>query len=305
MTITENIIKRARQEILTAFKEQQLDGGMLRQFIAQAKDTMPEVFEAYRGNVSYPGIDGDSRHWTIGYYSGQMLCAGDNFSHERLEHLIDVREYFRQQRYKGFAPQPSTRPTAHMGTTSQALHSAGVTAAYQPSANLKKFVEGGEMDTIRAALRFELNDNRQSREHMLDALAWAIARVEDVCEPYVEKAFAGAINPERNNWTVDYYDRQNVYLKTNFAAERFRHLVDVRMHLRERGAEGFVPTDKPLGDIARTAARMTAGAQSGQSAQTAQANPSPRPGSANPLIKIALIVGGALAAAVILLTLVR
>lgn len=307
MNTPENAMLKARQEILAAFEERQLDGGVLRQFIAHAQNETPVMIESHRADASCPEIDLDSRHWTTDYYSRQLLCASFNFSRTRLDHLIDVREYFRQQCYRGFTPQPLISPMADMSTTSQAQQSGNTAASYQPSANLRKFVERGEMDTIRSALRFELNDNRLSREHMVEALNWTKAHAAGVCEPYAERDFAGPLDPNRDNWTVAYYDRQTVYLKTNFAAERFRHLVDVRMHLRERGAEGFVPTDKAIGDTARTAARKAAAnaAESAQPSRGAQATPTPRSDNSSPLIRIALLVGGALAAAVILLTLMK
>lgn len=308
MNSQENPLKKARQGILVAFHERHLDGDVLRQFIAHAQSEKPEIFESYRADPVCPDVDLNPVHWKPDYYSRQLLCAGFNFSRRRLDHLIDVREYFRQQGYKGFTPQPPGSQTGDMGTNSQANQSGNAAPSWQPSGNLQKFVERGDMDTIRAALRFELEDNRTSREHMLEALNWTSARVKGFCDPYVEKDFAGPMNPDRNHWTVEYYDRQTVYLDTNFAAERFHHLVDVRMHLRERGTKGFVPTNNAIGDTARSDARKAAAANAAEPAQLlqgARVKPTSRSENSSSLMKIALLVGGALAAAVILLTLVK
>jgi hypothetical protein len=112
-----------------------------------------------------------------------------------------------------------------------------------PSENLRRFVASGDLANARAALRTGLNDNRADRTTLMAALTYAQERIDGLCEPYAVKAFANAIDPDVSHWSEAYYDDQLAFLKTNFAAERYTHMVDVRLHLRERGVPGFVARD--------------------------------------------------------------
>lgn len=303
---------QGRREILAAFDDTHVDGQTLRQFIARAQREWPDLLIEHSADEVCPDIDSNPLHWNTSYYSTQKRFAEFNFSCRRLDHLIEVREYFRAQQYRGFARRAPIHQASDMSMNFQGELSE-TSALYQPSANLRKFVDGGDLLTVRSALGFELNDNRLSGQHMLDALAWAMERLPGLCEPYEEKAFAGALNPDSSHWTPNYYDKQTVYLKTNFAAERYRHLVQVRMYLRERGTPGFVPTTDAIRDMARTAAPAVPVArvdvpatQREPERQTLESPPEPQSYQVSrSLLKIALMVGGALAAALILLTLTR
>lgn len=112
-----------------------------------------------------------------------------------------------------------------------------------PSENLRRFVATGDPANARAALRTGLNDNRADRTTLMAALTYAQEQIDGLCEPYAVKAFADAIDPDMAHWSEAYYDDQLSFLKTNFAAERYTHMVDVRLHLRERGVPGFVARD--------------------------------------------------------------
>jgi len=296
-------ISKARREILAAFDEMQVGSDLLRQFIAEAENAHPGILEPYVTDASCPPVEPARLRWDTGYYSRQKLCAGINFSRTRLEHLIEVRDFFRQQQYKGFSPQPLTDRAPDMGKTSPAGRPTSGTSNFRPSDNLKKFVDEGDVPTIRSALRLELNNNRLSRQDLLDAMTWVKARAGAAFDPYVEKAFAGAIDPDPAQWTPDYYDTQTVYLKTNFSTERFQHLIDVRIHLRERGAEGFVATPQPQGGNAPATRPGPSQSPPRQSASEPEARQ--QPDELNSVFRLALLIGGALAAAVIYLTLAR
>lgn len=311
MTPQSNSIQDARNAMLMVFSDMAVDADALRELVAHAHSTTPDILQPHRADATYPGFETERPRWSEAYYLRQKFYASQNFSPERLAHLIDVRDHLRQQRVKNFTAQPTTRQMATIGMNHRSERTQSGSYDYRPSENLKRFVEGGELQTIRAALRFELNDNRLGRQHLLDALEWACARVEGVCEPYAEKTFARAIDRDRKMWSPDYYDTQTGYLKTNFSSERYHHLVDVRIHLRERGTEGFVPTDSAIGDTSEAAYRSASAAHKEDSATPTRApmptrgNPAPHPERNNPLFKLALLVGGALAAAVILLSLMR
>jgi hypothetical protein len=303
MTAPETPITKARREFLLALDDTKVSSELLKQFLSKAESTTPGLMESHASNDLLDAMEVARSDWSVKYYSRQKLCADRNFSIGRLEHLIEIREYFRQKGYKGFVPHAANHETSGMDQTSQARRYEGTLSAYQPSTNLKKFVNEGDLLTIRTALRLELNDNRISQQDLRSALAWVKGKVSDLCVPYTEKAFAREMDSDRSHWVTDYYDNQTVYLKTNFSEERFLHLVDVRGHLRELGVEGFAPTATPgiQPDLRPRAISPTPD----------PASPAPSPHSRpaqlelSPVFRIALLVGGALAAVVIYLSLVK
>ncbi|AEA60123.1 hypothetical protein [Burkholderia gladioli] len=313
MTNDDKLIAAARKEVLAAFQDAALDAGALRALVEGLR-AKAEMLQAYHEDETCEPVEAERLRWSGAYFNRQKFFAERNFSIERLLHLIEVRDHLRTQGVRGFAAvQPAASHKADMSSPPRNPAAANDASTYQPSENLRKFVEGGDLRTIRAALRFELNNNRLSRAHLLAALDWARARVEGVCVPYEEKEFANAIDADRSHWTADYFDTQTVYLKTNFSAERYAHLVDVRIDLRERGVAGFVPTDNAAGQVheggkpagSGTRERTAAGGPA-QTPRAPRAGVPPESGRSTPsLFKLAMLVGGALAAALILLTLVK
>ncbi|ANB75678.1 hypothetical protein AYM40_25420 [Paraburkholderia phytofirmans OLGA172] len=309
MNTIDTTVNNARREFLLALDETQVTGEFLMQFLVQAENATPNLLDSYVADEMLADIDTARSNWDVEYYRRQKRCAGYNFSKERLEHLIAVRDYFRQEGYKGFVPQAASSGGVGSDKVSQARRFEGTPSAYRPSSNLKKFVDEGDLLTIRTALRFELNDSRVSGHDLQNALAWAKGQLPGLCESYAEKHFARAIDPDRNQWLPEYYNNQTVYLKTNFSEERFLHLVEVREHLRQLGVEGFAPvasiatpsTQSPQPAPRQRAAQPTA--------DQASSTPSPESRTArpelNPIFKIALLFGGALAAVVVYLSLVK
>lgn len=306
MTTADTAIVKARQEFLLAFNETQLSSELLRQFLAKAEKATANLIEPYAADEMLGEIDTAPSSWDIGYYSRQKRYAGQNFSRERLEHLISVREHFRQEGYKGFVPQAAGSEASGTDKVSQGNGLGGSASAYQPSSNLKRFVGEGDLLTIRTALQIEFNNNRMNGQSLRDAGDWVKGEVPDLFEPYTEKAFARAIDPDSSHWQTSYYDNQTVYLQTNFSEERFLHLVEVREHLRQRGVEGFAAIATAIPPGSQPAPRPRAASSA---ADHTPSTPNPEPRAArpelNPIFKIALLVGGALAAVVVYLSLVK
>jgi hypothetical protein len=298
---THTSIQDVRKSVLDAINTPQTDTALLRQMLKDLKAAHPDLFVPYKADENYEPIASDVLQWNEQYFSQQKRIAGRNFSPERLEHLIQVRERFRKEGRKGFVLRAEAAPVRPR---------AQADGGYTPSANLRKFVEEGDLLTVRTALTVELEDSRQDARSVRAALAWTKVRIPDLCEPYTEKAFARAIVHDCQQWTVDYYSKQTVFLDTNFAEERFLHLLDVREHLRQRPARqsekvanpapGAPPRPAPQ---PRPAPHAGAGAQSAQQAQRG-APPSAQRGL-SPAMLAALLIGGALAAVVILVLVMR
>jgi len=286
------MIEKARKQFLTALDDTQCDTDVLQKIMDALQQT-PGVMEAHKVDAVTRAIDVDPVSWNPDYFSRQKVFAARNFSTERLEHLIKVRDVFRQRNEKGFTP---TVAASHVRKAPMSSASSD----YQPSSNLKKFVEEGDLLTTRTALRLELNDRRLDGAELLAALGWIKDSVSGIFEVFSEGAFARELVADQNKWTEDYYDLQVTYLKTNFSEKRFLHLIDVREHLRYCAVEGFTSTKtKDSGSHSASPAVQVTRANSRQ----------PIPDSAserNTAFNAALLIGGAIAAVVVfLIVLVR
>ena len=179
-----------------------------------------------------------------------------------------------------------------------------MTANYTPSPNLQKFVSDGDLNTIRTALRMELNDNRLSSADLRASLAWVKAKVPSLFEDYQEKDFARGQESDQQLWTSQYYDSQVVYLKTNFSEERLLHLIEVRDRLRQQGVEGFAPVaPKSTQTSTQKPAPTRSGGAGGTQPQgkPSQHTKAPHNSDRNPVMVAALMIGGAIAALAVLL----
>jgi len=296
---TNNDLSRIRKAFLDAVNEAQTETEHLRQTMGTFQSLHPGILVAYVANENFEPIDRNALHWTETYFSTQRELAKRNFSMERINHLIDVRERFRQDGRKGFLPR-TTNPSKPVDTGT----------GYRPSTSLQKIVAEGDVETVQTGLSIELEDHRNSAERLRAALAWAKARVPNLCERHTEKAFAKAIDPDRKKWTSDYYAKQSVYLETNFSEERFLHLIDVREHVRQQGAKAPSPIAAPApASTSRPSSKAQPGAQteSGSRSKEPPRRPAPQPASWNlsPALAAALLAGGAIAVVVILILVMR
>lgn len=301
MTPVSKRLEDVRLALLSALNDPRTSVRLLRELLAQAHSQTPELFVPHQVDTIFPGIESNQHKWGADYLSRHTTIAPFNFSRERLEHIIEVFDYCQKNGHKDFAAPAGTPQISDIRTAQK----VPMNSSFTPSSNLEKFVAEGDLLTIRTALRLELNDNRLSGQILKAALTWTQAKTPNLCEPLAEKAFARGINPDPGQWDVDYYGDQVVYLKTNFAKERFEHLIEVREHLRERRVDGFEPISTAA---AQEPPRASAPPSSPQpaSTHTHRAQPAPPSQELSPAFKKALLIGGALAAFVILLvTLVK
>lgn len=151
---------------------------------------------------------------------------------------------------------------------------------------------------IRTALRMELLDMNLDKATLRAALNWVKKQSPDLCEPYVEKDFCGPMDHNLEHWDKDYFFKQEVYLDTSFTEERFLHMIEVREHLRQKKVDGFIP------DKARQKPHETARTTQNTSNQSASHDHKerklPHQEDKN-FIKLALVIGGAIAALVTLI----
>ena len=291
MTTTATMIGKVRDQFLTALDDTQVSTELLKQLV-HAAEQAPGVMDVHEVDSITRAIDADPVSWNPDYFSRQKFFATRNFSKERLEHLIQVRDVFRQRNEKGFTPTVAA-------SRARKVPVSNASADYQPSSNLKKFVDEGDLLTIRTALRLELNDRRLDGAELHGALTWIKGNVPGIFEAFSEGAFARELVSDHHQWTEDYYDLQVTYLKTNFSEKRFLHLIEVREQLRNSAAEGFAPT-QPAEPKTTSSPRSVP-----QAAQAPRSNSRPSTSDSaperNPAFKAALLIGGAIAAVVVFL----
>lgn len=299
MTAPTELLEKTRKEFLSSLKNPEVSSGQLLDLLELAKQQTPDLLSDYQPGNGKDIPSSDPIDWSANYFSRHSLLAEHNFARERIEHLIKVREHLRKQGVKGFLPSPRHPSDPQIGTHHN------IPLNYEPTAQLKKFVAAGDLLTIRTTLHMELNNNSLNSEDLRGALIWTKARVPDLFDAYSEKAFAHGMESNRKLWDSQYYDKQIVYLKTNFSEERFLHLIEIRELLRQQGVEGFTPVPpKP-----RTSTRQASSpvySEQARNGQSHSSKTSPSQPSHHPVIKTALIVGGAVAAlAILLITLIN
>lgn len=294
--MTNENLNKARKRCIAALKSADETSAYLSVLLNETENEVPSLYSPYEPDIGMSPLDPNKLNWSAKYFSRHIALAEHNFARDRIEHLLEVREHLRNQGVKGFVPRRKDYAPPR-----------NAAADYAPSANLETFLKEGDLLTLRTALRMELDDNRLSGADLRDALNWVKSKKADLLETFSDQAYAQSMDTDAEHWTSSYYERQVVYLKTNFAEERFLHLIDVREHLRKNGVEGFIAT--PQEGSANTTARpiSTSQRQPHQSEDPLkQSNKQSILPENNPVFKAAFLVGGALAALVVfLVTLVK
>lgn len=288
-----NEVKKARDSLLLSIKDPQVEASLLMEIIERIEQQTPELLESFQPNSEMKSLFAEKTDWSADYFSRHCWLARENFSRERIEHIIQVKEYLRKQGVKGFTSTPSSSSLPHEESEYK------LNSNFTPSENLKKFVTEGDPLTIRTALRMELYNNRLSTSKLKETISWAKSRVPDLFEKFAEKSFARALDQDKKNWSSEYFESQIVYLKTNFSEERLLHLIEVRELLGQQGAEGFVALPpKENSDTLPPAGRTQ---ENGESYRTQNTGSLHSGSELNPIFKTALLIGGAVAAFVVLL----
>jgi hypothetical protein len=288
MTTTPNTLPEIRKSYLASLNQAESETDWLRGILAELEKSQPVLFDSDI-DESLEEISPDKTRWTPEYFSRQKKQAEQSFSRERVNHLLDVREYFRQRGDKGFVPKalPSVTPDKQEDIS-----------GYTPSKHLKKFVEEGNLFTIRGALRGDMINTRLESHTLRQALAWTKACVPGLCEPYVEKAFSREMDQDRSHWDTEYFFSQECYLEANFSEKRYQHMVDVREHLRQQGVEGFATVSSPAPKTSSGPAFTSTRSSSSQGERTDTSSTDPEQPS---FFRNALLIGGAIAALVVFL----
>lgn len=230
--------------------------------------------------------------WSEGYFEQCMTEAKEVFSLERLEHLLAVREYLRKMGAVGFKANYQKNKFHQMPNNE-----------FQPSENLASHFKNVGTDPLKAqiALRLEIYSIDRSSDYLIKAVDWAESKAPHVFQSYEASALKKAISTNKNDWDTDYFDIQTEYLSRNFAKERYLHLIEVRQYLRDKGVEGFVPLpQKKTFSSTETAQPKQAGSEVSKPGSAPHSTPDSYPNSTSSALRTALMIGGAIAALLVL-----
>ncbi|MDO4709771.1 MAG: hypothetical protein Q4B94_08245 [Pseudomonadota bacterium] len=225
--------KDIRQALLANIKDASLSDEECRQCMARAKAEYPQIFEVFAELESI--FSKQPAPWSAEYFQRAKQAVLQNFSVERLEHLLDVRAALRRERVKGFAPKAK----AVVPNNPQGEHQES--EAMSDTNSIDKFLQGaGEKSHARlqAELMVALPNMVYSAtdlEKTLDLLDRSVG----ICQPYAVDVFNKAIEDDRGLWSEAYFDEQMAFLRTNFSRKRFLHLLKVREYLSQQGVAGF------------------------------------------------------------------
>lgn len=277
-----NIPEQFRQDFLKQCRNTGITTEELMSAIDFAK-SQPTIFSDHS---DAPYLHTLQIKWTPGYFEECMKGVEDVFSIPRITHLLKVRDFLRHRGDAGFKPRHSEK----IGL-STAMHTE-----FFPKENLRENFQTENFDLLRAqiALRLEIYDMSNESSYLNQAIQWAEQKANNIFSPYEVDIFKKPISENKSDWKPDYFDIQTEYLSKNFSKERYLHLIEVRQYLRDHRVEGFVPPQKRA-----YAARDTDQADT----NTTSARPhseSPSPDSMPRALRTALMVGGAIAALLVL-----
>lgn len=285
----EELILKARKELLSAIKSRDINPEHLSDLVDQAcallahlKEKTCSFFEPFKDAIgdNEPSQKPKS-HWNERYFDEYCFRTEKNFSYERISHLIEIRLDFLKRRIKGFTLPKQSQQTKNQQEDIDMNN-------FTPSKNLQDFVSQGDLPNIRIALSMDFYDTRLTRNYLSLAPTWVKNHIggQNLFDRFETGMFAQAFDTDSNTWDATYFDVQFNYLNDNFSEERFLHLIEVREHLRLKGEEGFKPV---ASEQTKEHKKSTGNA-----------------GNAGNAIKIAIAVGAcALVFIVTILTLVR
>lgn len=300
MTNTTDKLHQLRKNYLNTLTTQS-DTTMLREQLRDLAAAHPDLFVSYESDAALEPIDSNQDNWNKEYFSRQKVYAGSNFSRLRIEHLIDLRSYLStaRQHHAPQKPAPSRPAVRNDGNDGS--------AKFIPSHNLGKFVERGDLPTVRTALQMELNNKSLETVAIKASVQWTKERIPGLFEPFQEKAFARGMNTDPAQWEGDYFGTQVVYLTTNFSEERFQHLIEVREHNRRKQVPAATP------NAARPARPAPQPSPAPAASKDAPDSPPHAPRPAPPYARrstasrhpVALLVGGAIAGIATIIYIIR
>lgn len=320
-----------KNQFISNLRNHQLPAAVNRQQYETLKAEQPEVFKPSLGLSLEP----NSHRWVAwGEFFDQHFefDIKASFSHELIEHLLKVKAHL-QEKYPDTtspeddltdaeSPKTSNATTQSFATQQTSVQSPiqstkAAQSHFEPKkpnnlenfvlpTRLEEFLKNREIAKVRTDLMSILNNRRMDIKDVVKCAYVVYNKLPEVFEAEEDSVFVEAINSNEQNWSAEYFRAQQVYLNQNFSLTRLFHLINVRETLLNKGDPDF----QPLNAIKSPTTPRS------QSKQSERPQPSPtNTQGKNPLpasqpksqpsekdsrfVKTALLVGGAVAVAVL------
>ncbi|MGR5192461.1 hypothetical protein ACPV4H_01110 [Vibrio rotiferianus] len=310
-----------KQEVIGLIKSSECTPELLNKLLLPLLTEKPDFFDDYQVDDNADAIvEAEPRlhsspEWRIGgYFDRQCRFLAQNFSKQRIEHLIQVKSHLIEYGIKGFE---KIAPSAYTNDQHNQLEENLMTnqfanedlSNFAPTSLVQKIVNSGDIIRIREGLFMEMNDHGISTRKMRQIIAYALKHKSNLFVPYErDNGYAREMNHNnKSSWNAKYYALQEVYAASNFSYQRIEHLLKVREHVFNIAAHQ--PSVPP-----RSGARQQS--QSSSRYPNPQARNSPRPGvgmhqpqtkaraqSDRENLNAMLLVGGVIAAAALFILL--
>ncbi|EMM0378553.1 hypothetical protein RI820_000921 [Pluralibacter gergoviae] len=158
---SEKNIELVRSSLINELSNSRYDDEEVTKALCWVTSKVPNLFAAYEETTLAKGLNADSSQWTSDYYHRHASYIDFNFSLERFEHLIAVRNELRRQGVKGFqriiVEKPQSRQNSSAGQSASPKPSSSRTNA--PESEQKKMplplIIGGALAAL-AAIIFSL-----------------------------------------------------------------------------------------------------------------------------------------------------
>ncbi len=249
---------------------------------------MPKIFDEH---VHSRYLETPKHKRMDGYFLECVYGAREVFSRSRVEHLLSVRDFYVKNKEE------------KESAISQKKDGFVFDGKFRPAKNLNSYFqdEGFDLSKARIALGFEIYDIAKESDYLIKAVDWAESKVPQLFLPYAISAFKKSISNDERDWCSNYFDIQTEYLGGNFSKERYLHLIKVRQYLRDKGVEGFVPSQRQkTASFAESEMSRQAEPKASQPAAMPPSDRGVQPGTTSRALRAALMVGGAVAALVVL-----
>lgn len=157
----EQNIEFVRSSLINELSNSRYDDNEVTKALYWAISKVPNLFAAYEETTLSKGLNTDPTQWTEEYYFLHSSYIDFNFSQERFEHLIAVRNELRRQGVKGFqriiVEKPKSRQDSSAGQSASPKQSSSQT---NPPENEQKkrplpLIIGGALAAL-AAIIFSL-----------------------------------------------------------------------------------------------------------------------------------------------------
>ncbi|WP_118878530.1 hypothetical protein [Haemophilus haemolyticus] len=215
-----------------------------------------DLFEPY--NEIMVSLEQHQHRWSEDYFNQKAMDLDFNFSKELVQHLIKVKKHLQEQGILKPLVQASNQPATFeqpkevetvtpiysVAHKSQAVKKEENIAKpdllnFKPNEKLTNFLSEGNLSKIRTYLMSMLNNRRMDLEEVFKSIWYVHQYKPSVFEQAEESAFIQDIDKNEENWNVDYFNQQQVYLNKNFSLARLLHLANVRETLMKKGDRNF------------------------------------------------------------------